>query len=720
MEQRPVKIIGSVTQAIDTFESFKESKKDKLVIASPVYASEKKTINVHWLSAASSTYGISADIRDYIIPIIPIVTSDIPNRNLQAFSFEELSKFDWMKGHMIYQSFIGKMTAANHVNDDPSHARGVIFDASLQFVPKYDVWKVVLLCGFDRTKDKDLVRDILSRKRTGYSMGALVETFEPVVAGSRVSTQYGLVPIESIKSGTLVETIHGLKRSEGAIFSGYLPVVNLQVATGLKLDLALSHPVMVLDPETLTVSYKEAGSVAVNDLVGIARQSSTAWPVNLLFNYTPVDVEIDDNGLSTCAICNAKFGHIGHHVKAAHQMSTGEYLARYSKRVLNPKNVITGIKYPSEMTPELASLLGYFLSEGSYGDSSVLTGFSGNFNKPELWSDYEKCFKACFGDVKTFTLGIKDFLEHIGVEQGFAKQKHVPWSIMQAPRESVVAFIRAFWEGDGSARSVAGGVSFHTSSPQLSQDLQLLLLKLGIPNKAVHVTQQTTTPDGAEHDLQMYNIQIFGKHVDTFIREIGCTSSTRRNDLNVILPQSRQKTQFGEHIPGALEALNNLYERTHYGVPGNPYYRTTTGEVERLGLHRLDLKNNTVLSQEHFKAWPELLSNIRKLDPELATRLQWLVTHDIQWSEIVGKNLSPLVQPCYCIKNIEDDHHFFAEGYIVHNCSVCGQDRECKCTRGGIVKDKLVYQLCKGVNYIETSSVESPADITAIGENLYI
>lgn len=183
MEKRPVKVTGSVTSAIDTFESFRESKRDRLVVASPVYASEKRIINVHWLSAAASTYGISADIRDYIIPIVPIVTSDIPNRNLQAFGFEELSKFDWMKGHMVYQSFIGKMTAANHVNDDPSHSRGVIFDASLQYVPRYDVWKVVLLCGFDRTKDRELVRDILNRKRTGYSMGALVETFECSVCG---------------------------------------------------------------------------------------------------------------------------------------------------------------------------------------------------------------------------------------------------------------------------------------------------------------------------------------------------------------------------------------------------------------------------------------------------------------------------------------------------------------------------------------------------------
>ena len=84
---------------------------------------------------------------------------------------------------MIYQSFIGKMTTIDHVNDNPIHAKGVIFDASLHYVPKYDIWKVMLLCGFDRTKDPDLVQDILNKKRKCYSMGALVDAFKCSVCG---------------------------------------------------------------------------------------------------------------------------------------------------------------------------------------------------------------------------------------------------------------------------------------------------------------------------------------------------------------------------------------------------------------------------------------------------------------------------------------------------------------------------------------------------------
>ena len=52
-------------------------------------------------------------------------------------------------------------------------------------------------------------------------------------------------------------------------------------------------------------------------------------------------------------------------------------------------------------------------------------------------------------------------------------------------------------------------------------------------------------------------------------------------------------------------------------------------------------------------------------------------------------------------------------------CSVCGQDQSCSCTKGSIIEGKLAYQQCVGTNYIESSSVDSPADVTAEGINLF-
>lgn len=141
-------------------------------------------IDISWLPAAAESYHISADPKDYVLVEVPLVTVDIPNRNLQAFPFEEVSYFDPLYGRMIYSTFIGKPTHIDHQNKDPLKAKGVNFDASLRYVPEYDVWKIFVLSGFDRTKDPHLVDQILRKKRTGYSMGALVENFVCSISGA--------------------------------------------------------------------------------------------------------------------------------------------------------------------------------------------------------------------------------------------------------------------------------------------------------------------------------------------------------------------------------------------------------------------------------------------------------------------------------------------------------------------------------------------------------
>ena len=46
------------------------------------------------------------------------------------------------------------------------------------------MWKIVVLSGFDRTKDPALVQAILDKKRNSYSMGALVEHFVCSICGT--------------------------------------------------------------------------------------------------------------------------------------------------------------------------------------------------------------------------------------------------------------------------------------------------------------------------------------------------------------------------------------------------------------------------------------------------------------------------------------------------------------------------------------------------------
>lgn len=163
---------------IETLRDGKE-KKSFLTVAN-----HKQELNLDFLAAASESYHISPNPEDYIIVSLPIVTVDIPNRNLQAFPLQEAGYFDPKHGRMVYETFKHKPTHKDHVNQDPTKALGAHVDSSLHYIPDYDVWKISVLTIWDRTKDVQMVKDIISGKRTGYSMGAFVDAFQCSICGA--------------------------------------------------------------------------------------------------------------------------------------------------------------------------------------------------------------------------------------------------------------------------------------------------------------------------------------------------------------------------------------------------------------------------------------------------------------------------------------------------------------------------------------------------------
>jgi len=144
-------------------------------------------LDISWLASASEAYDISPDINDYVLVDVPAVTIDVPNKNWQAFPYEEVTFFDMYQAKQVYQTFVGKPSCQEHDNkvaDDTNRAKGVIFGATLQYIPTYDIYKIRLLQGFDRTKDPKLANEILTKKRNSYSMGSYVQVFICPICGA--------------------------------------------------------------------------------------------------------------------------------------------------------------------------------------------------------------------------------------------------------------------------------------------------------------------------------------------------------------------------------------------------------------------------------------------------------------------------------------------------------------------------------------------------------
>ena len=128
------------------------------------------------LPFAAAAYDISPNIEDYVIQPIEIIRSEIPNRNGVGFTYGELVRFNPNQGDLAYRTWIGKGAYVEHQkNRDPYEAAGMILDVALRRAPEFEgnFYRLNHLIAYDRNKRKDVANDILTRKRTGYSMGSM-------------------------------------------------------------------------------------------------------------------------------------------------------------------------------------------------------------------------------------------------------------------------------------------------------------------------------------------------------------------------------------------------------------------------------------------------------------------------------------------------------------------------------------------------------------------
>lgn len=189
---RPHFVTCDCLSAASPVEMFNpEPRKSSLILANENvdftrFVNDLTAKNNFWLPAAAEKLNISSQLRDYVIVPTVSMPSDLPNRNGMAFPFEELSGWVPDHGRPMYETWIGKPTFVEHNNSDHTQAKGIILDCRMSKMKGVagDIWKVLKLLAFDRTRDPILASDILSGRRTCYSMGANASDFRCSVCSS--------------------------------------------------------------------------------------------------------------------------------------------------------------------------------------------------------------------------------------------------------------------------------------------------------------------------------------------------------------------------------------------------------------------------------------------------------------------------------------------------------------------------------------------------------
>ncbi len=140
-----------------------------------------------WLPFASKKYMLSPDLSDYVLVPVPIMFTDIPNTNGDSVSAPQLLDFNADLGMQAFKTFRGKPTFYEHDNQDITKAKGVILDAFMRPLRRYGngkYYKLVLLLGYDRTKDPLLVSSILSGENNAFSLGFYYGSYRCSICGN--------------------------------------------------------------------------------------------------------------------------------------------------------------------------------------------------------------------------------------------------------------------------------------------------------------------------------------------------------------------------------------------------------------------------------------------------------------------------------------------------------------------------------------------------------
>src|SRR5579859_831391 len=146
------------------------------------------------------------------------------------------------------------------------------------------------------------------------------------------------------------------------------------------------------------------------------------------------------------------------------------------------------IKIPERMTPGLARWLGYLTAEGDAQENGTIRFAN---VEEELRSDYcqmtEELFgisPRCYTKVIQFnSAALLDLLTYLGFHTG-AYNKEIPWSVLQSSRECVLEFLSGYFAGDGTV-NLGGRLSWTTASERLAEQIQIVLLNLGVVSRRV-------------------------------------------------------------------------------------------------------------------------------------------------------------------------------------------------------------------------------------------
>jgi intein/homing endonuclease len=249
-----------------------------------------------------------------------------------------------------------------------------------------------------------------------------------IAKGELVSTARGFIPIEEVSDNDKVWTLDGWKQVLGSALTGHKQILELVLSSGRILKLTPDHKVFVFN-EPLGFMWKETRDLNINDFL--------------------------------CVTLPANINHI------PGQFHVSEY---HGDKLVYPDQNIT-------LNATMAELMGYMIAEGS---KCIFSNFNTKLNE-----DFYLKWCSVFGhnscSQRKDGCYIGTYGTKILIDMGFklgSYNKDVPDWIMQSDKETIIAFLRGCYAGDGNFRNRHS--TYATVSYTLAKKIHILLEFIGV------------------------------------------------------------------------------------------------------------------------------------------------------------------------------------------------------------------------------------------------
>ena len=388
--------------------------------------------------------------------------------------------------------------------------------------------------------------------------------------------------------------------------------IKLKTRLGYELEGTAEHRVWVRHPDGHE-SWKRLGKIIVGDVLAIDRR------INLWGNQTTIDLT---------------------EVKAL-------------------KNVMRH-RLPRKLTKDLAYIMGLLVGDGTLTYLNALNLSTGDaFIAEEFKKISLKLFNykvGCKANGKDFTITSKQirvFMASLGLEYHRAHEKQIPASILQAPQPIVISFLQGLFDADGFVENRYGNVRYSTSSKQMAQEVQALLLNFGII-ASLQVKKTIRQPN--------YRVSINGEDAIAFHQQIGFR-----------LPRKKDRKNLASNL-----RLPN--------IGAIPYLENTLKEIQARIVTKQDkpvaLKRNKSINSIFYTYLPngrnisyrkldELIDYCRQSDIS-CPELEHLSARRYFYDPIISIETSGTEVAVFDL-SVADDHAYIANGFVSHNSTYLRQ-----------------------------------------------